>query len=134
MADERVEMSVAEYNKAIEMAVMRAKVDSMNAAFEAHEKQEDKFIKDIFVKLELLQKEITQWPLHLNECSSKIENKLHVHMKDKYMTVDDANLLEQKLENSIKSFKIWIVSSVGGFSTAAVFILYVFKLLEGMPK
>lgn len=122
------EMNKSEIQQAVEMAVAKSEIAALAMSFSEHVSKEDTYLKEIFDKLRKVQEDISKWPLQIEKCSSDLEQDILSKIEATYMTKKDGQLLEQHLINSVRSIKLWIVSTVGGFTTAGVLIAWYLKV------
>jgi len=115
--NETVTITLADLKALEKLAVQEAKLEILVGDFQASRKHTDETIGQIF---ELLR----EFPSKVNQCRDELETDI----EKIYMTKQDGKLLEQHLASNIRSIKLWIVSSVGGFTAAGVCISWYFKL------
>ncbi|MCH9712738.1 MAG: hypothetical protein K0U20_08960 [Proteobacteria bacterium] len=112
--------------KALErLAVGEAKIEILVGDFQAHKTSEEKRLAAIDTNIGKIYEIIRGFPTKVNDCRDDLEQTI---ARD-YMTKKDGKMLEQHLANNIKSVKLWIVSSVGGFTAAGVLLLWLFKII-----
>ena len=114
-------ISPAELQAKIDEAVTKSKVDSLSVAFKDHEIKEEQYLKELFSKLNSMDSKMSDWTIELNSVSHKLENDILDKVADKYMT-------RAETIAGFKSIRIWIVSSVGGFTAAGASIFYLISL------
>jgi len=104
--------------KALErLAVLEAGHKILVGDFQKGRDHVDKTLDKIFEKVNSIPGKVT-------ECKDTLEKDIN----DKYMSKAAGLLLEQKLTSNTKSLKLWIVSSVGGATSAGVFLLWLLKI------
>lgn len=131
MAEEKITLTRTELEQQIKQAVTEAKVDQLYKAFSDHEIKEDSYLKDIFDKIRMVQEAMGGWPIKLSQCSDTLEQDIKDYVKENFMSKPDAELLKQSFSNELRSIKLWIVSTVGGFTSAGLLIAWAFKLFGG---
>ena len=105
--------------KALErIAVTEAKLDILVNDFQKNRDDSKETLDQLFALIRAIPGKIT-------ECKDTLEKDI----KDTYMTKDAGVLLEQRLTSSVRSIKLWIVSTVTGATAAGVFILWFFKII-----
>ena len=113
-----------ELKSLIKIGVQEAKLDILVADFQDHKHDADKRLEAIDRNVGNVYKLVREFPERVKRCQDDLEDDI----ERVYMTKKDGQILEQHLDNSIKSVKLWIVSSVGGATTAGIFIMWFFKL------
>lgn len=131
MTEEKITMSRAEFKNAVDAAVLKEQVTTLTSTVEAAEIKQQQYLRDIFEKIRDVQKDIGGWPNRLSQCSSDLEHEMLEHMKRTYMTHKDGQLIRQEFTNSVRSLKLWIVSTVGGFTAAGIVLAWYWKLFGG---
>lgn len=122
--NEFVTISLSDLKALERLAVAEAEHKILAEDFQRHREVSESNLKDINVNISKIYDLTRAHGRQVNECKNEIENE----MKDTYMSKTDGMLLEQHLANNIRSVKLWIVSSVGGFTTAGLLILWTLKL------
>ena len=113
-----------EIDSLIKIGVQEAKLHILVADFQDHKNDADKRLEAIDNNISNVYKLVRDFPERVKRCQDDLENDI----ERVYMTKKDGQILEQHLDNSIKSVKLWIVSSVGGATAAGIFILWFFNL------
>jgi len=133
----KISMSQKDFNKAVddavENAVTKVKVDSLTTSFSNHEAREEKYLMDISENLKDVQLQIGNWKLKLTECKNELHEEIMGNVTDTYMTKKDGLLLEQHLASNIKSIRLWIVATVGGFTSAGILVAWLLGVVSHMP-
>lgn len=131
---ETVTMTMAELQQRIQQALTDSKLEVLEKSFEIFQKTEQATLREIFDKLRELGDHVTGWPLRLNECASGVDEDLKQYMDQHYMKIETANgrfnSMEERVDHGLKSIKLWIVATVGGFTAAGVVILWVLDLFQ----
>ncbi len=122
--DEQVLIKLSDLKVLERLAVEEAKLSILAEDFQRHRDVVQSSMKELTVNIGKLYDLSRAFPDTVSNCRDKMENDFGKI----YMTKQDGALLEQHLANNIRSVKLWIVSSVGGFSAAGVSIMYFFKL------
>ena len=118
------DISKEDLESLIKIGVQEAKLNILVEDFQDHKHDADKRLEAIDRNIGNVYKLVRDFPTKVKECQDDLE----IDIKNTYMTKKDGQILEQHLDNSIKSVKLWIVSSVGGATTAGIFIMWFFKL------
>lgn len=108
------------------IAVTEAKLEILVNDFQSNKIMTDSNLKDISDNISKIYDLTRAFPEQIKECRQELE----ADIEDLYMLKKDSELLEQHLINNVKSIKLWIVTSVGGFTSAGLFILWVFNVFD----
>lgn len=104
--------------KAIErLAVQEAKLDILVGDFQKGRDHTEETLDKMFTL-------IRDIPGKVTDCKDTLEKDI----KDSYMSKTDAKLMEQRFNNSVKSIKLWIVSTVSGCTGTGVFLLWLLNV------
>ncbi len=101
----------------VKMGVQEAKLDILVNDFQESRAKTDKSLDAIFNQIRATGDKLV-----------KCKNEIEKDMRDNYMSSNDAKLLEDRLTKDTKSIKLWIVSTVGGFFSAGVVILWLMNV------
>lgn len=123
MADKR-EVSQEEIESLKQQAVQEAKLNILIEDFQRHKSDEEARWTEMFTLVRSLEK---TFPEKLSTCKSNVEKSVLDHVEEHYMNKSDGKLIYEK----INSIKLWIVSTVGGFTAAGVLIVWFLKLHNG---
>ena len=121
---ETITISLSDLKALERLAVTEAQVPILAADFQRHRDVSESALKDINDSIGKIYVIIRGMPKQVNDCRDELEQDI----KNSYMSKGAGELLEQRLDNSVKSVKIWIVSTVGGFTAAGLFLAWFFKL------
>lgn len=124
MAKDSITLSLEELKSLERIAVQEAKLDILVSDFQENKRTSEIHVRDIHDNVARIYDLIRAFPQQIIKSKNDIENDL----ERLYLTKTESQLLEQHLANNIRSIKLWIVTSVGGFTSAGVFILWGFKL------
>lgn len=109
MVANRLNMTVAEFNQAIETAVTKAKVDSLTAAFEEHTRMESSTLDGIWTELKELRsefrKEIIAYEKKMSVCRNELELDIHNELEKHYATQPELASLRNEFRSAIKEIK-----------------------------
>jgi len=114
-----MEISQEVLDSLVDIGVQKAKLGILVDDYRESKKQTDDNLKRIY---DLLRK----FPEQIKECRDELETDTATI----YMTKNSGDRLEERVTSNIRSIKLWIVSSVGGFSASGIFIIYMLKLVE----
>lgn len=115
---EVIQVSLEDIEVIKTVAVQGAKLEILVEDFQTSKKETNDNLGKLF---ELLRSNAK----HVTDCKDELEKDI----EKVYMTKKDGEILEQHLANNIRSIKLWIVSSVGGFSAAGVLMVWALKLI-----
>lgn len=118
------DISDNELQSLIQLGVQEAKLHILVSDFQDHKHDADKRLETIDTNIGNVYKLVRDFPERVKRCQDDLE----IDIERIYMTKKDGKILEQHLVNSIKSVKLWIVSSVGGAVAAGILIMWVFNL------
>lgn len=104
--------------KALErLAVVEAGHKILVGDFQKSRDHVEETLNKIFAKVNSIPGKVT-------ECKNTLEEDI----KDTYMSKPEGELMEQRFNSSVRSIKIWIVSTVSGCTSAGVFLLWLLKI------
>lgn len=120
------EISENELQSLIKIGVQEAKLEILVDDFKKHKELSERQLTKITTDIGRIYDITRQTPKQVEQCRRELEKDIH----ESYMTKTAGAMLEQRLENNIKSIKLWMVATVGGFTSAGIFILWFFKLIH----
>jgi preprotein translocase subunit SecA len=119
--DNKIMITPQELQAKIDEAVTKSKVDALSIAFKDHERKEDQYLSELFSKISSMDNKVSSWAIKFNEVSHEMEKEILNKVAENYMT-------RKETIAGFKSIRIWIVSSVGGFTAAGATIFYLISL------
>ena len=142
MSDDKIVMTRAEYQTALDLAATKAIVDRVEKSHDKQVKKTDSILTEISAHILGLVEKINRWPERLNTCRDNLKDEIHKDLK-KFMTHKDGELMEQRLEakvsevnNKIKTNTIVIVTLAAVIQfglTVAVLITQIAKITTTVP-
>ena len=127
MADE-ITVTTDDIRQLERLAVLEAQLGILISDFKTTRERNDTVIKGIREDIGRIYDLTREFPSKCNKCQKELEHQFD----ERYMTKTDAKLMEQNLTNLVSSVKIWIVSTVAGFTSAAILIAWALNFF-GMP-
>lgn len=121
MSEDSITLTRTELEAKIDAAVTKSQVGELTADLALHKKQEEIYLKEIFDKLRDLNSQMSDWSAKFSREINTMENDIMEKVGKKYMT-------REETISGFKAIKIWIVSSVGGFTAAGATIFYLISL------
>jgi hypothetical protein len=123
---EQVTLSIDDLKSLERLAVTEAKLKILIDDFKGNRKLTQDNLKDIKESIMQVYELSRNFPQQIIDCRREVEHDF----EGKYMTKTDGVILERHISDKVKSIKLWIVSSVGGFTSAGLVILWFFNLLK----
>jgi len=114
---EKITISLTDLKALERLAVQEAGHKILVGDFQKSRDHIDETLTKIFEKVNSIPGKIT-------ECKDVLEKDID----DKYMSKDAGVILEERLTNSTKSIKLWIVSTVSGCTGTGIFILWLLNV------
>lgn len=121
-----VTLSVDELRQLERLAVQEAKLEILVEDFQANKKRTERHISDINDNISRIYDITREFPAQINQTKDDIERDFSLQ----YMTKTDGKLLEQHVTNIVKSVKLWILATVGGFTSAGLVILWAVNIFN----
>ena len=115
---EMVTISLSDINALERLAVVEAGHKILVEDFQKSRDHVDKSLIKIFDKVNSIPGKVT-------DCKNTLEKDIN----DKYMSKEAGRLMEQRFNSSVRSIKLWIVSTVTGATGTGVTVLWFFKLI-----
>lgn len=120
MSDEndKITITLKDLKTLERLAVVEAKLDILVGDFQKTRSDSKETLDQLF-------RLIRDIPAKITDCKDTLEKDI----KDTYMSKTAAELMETRFNSSVRSIKLWIVSTVSGATAAGVFALWFFKIL-----
>ena len=118
------EITQKEIDSLVKIGVQEAKLHILVSDFQDHKRDADKRLEAIDNNIGNVYKLVRDFPSRVSSCQDELEKDI----ERLYMSKNAGKLMEQRLNNNIRSIKLWIVSSVGGATATGVFIMWFFNL------
>ena len=119
-----VTISVSDIEALQRLAVVESSHKILVEDFQKSRDHIDETLIKIFDKVNSIPNTVTST---VSDCKDTLEKDI----KDSYMSKSAGQLMEQRFNSSVRSIKLWIVSTVTGATGTGVAILWFFKLLDG---
>ncbi|MCH9735413.1 MAG: hypothetical protein K0U78_12820 [Actinomycetia bacterium] len=115
--EKTITLTLSELKALERLAVQEAKVEILVTDFQRHREYSEKTLTEIFTLLRDVPKTIT-------DCRDTLEKDID----DTYMSKTEGKLMEEHFSGYVRSIKIWMVSTVGGFSAAGIAVMWFFNI------
>lgn len=125
-ATEHVTLSIDDLKSLERLAVTEAKLKILIDDFKGNRRLTNDNLKDIKESITQVYELTRTFPQQIIDCRREVEHDF----SKIYMTKTDGVILERHISDKVKSVKLWIVSSVGGFTSAGLLILWFFNMLK----
>ena len=119
-----ITLTLKEISALEKAAVQGAKLSILVDDFQEHKHVADKRLEAIDTNIGNVYKLVRDFPSKVSRCQDDLEKDI----ERLYMSKTSGELMEQRLNNNIRSIKLWIVSSVGGATATGIFIMWFYNL------
>ena len=115
--NEMITMSLADLDVRERLAVVEAGHEILVEDFQKSRDHLEEMVVKIFDKVDEIPDDVT-------DCKDTLEKDI----KDTYMSKSAGELMESRFNSSVRSIKLWIVSSVTGATGAGVIALWLLNI------
>lgn len=105
-AENKITITETERDLLVQSGKHEAKIDQLEKEVQEHSGREERYLKEIFTKLDNLQRQVSSFPLEVSRTRQETERYILDHMKEYYYSKDQARADQ-------RSLKIFITTVVG---------------------